>query len=198
MTEKETIEYLNSIDPENKKNILLHSCCGPCTSGVYPQIEKYFNVSVLYYDPNIYPKEEYDKRYEALQLLNKYFPFKIIEIGYNREDFLKVVKGHEKDAEGGDRCEICFRLRMRETAIYAKEHGFDCFTSTLSVSPYKNADVLNKIGQELEDELGIKYLYSNFKKKEGYKISIENSKKYGLYRQTYCGCEFSKCDEKKH
>ncbi len=193
MNEKETIDYLNSIDINNKKNILLHSCCGPCTSGVYPQLEKYFNISVLYYDPNIYPEEEYYKR--LLELLNKHFPFKIIEIGYNREDFLNIVKGHEMDKEGGDRCEICFRLRMRETAIYAKEHGFDCFTSTLSISPHKNAVLLNEIGNELEKEIGIKYLYSNFKKKDGYKISIENSKKFGLYRQTYCGCEFSKCDK---
>ena len=188
MNEKDTLEYLNSIDPNHKKNILLHSCCGPCTSGVYPQLEKYFNISVLYYDPNIYPEEEYYKRLDALELLNKHFPFKIIEIGYNREDFLKLVKGHEMDNEGGDRCEICFRLRMRETSIYAKKHGFDCFTSTLSISPHKNAQLLNEIGNELEKELGITYLYSNFKKKDGYKISIENSKKFGLYRQTYCGC----------
>ena len=197
MNKESTDKYLKSIDKDNKPKLLLHACCGPCTCGVYPQVKPYFDITILYYNPNIYPKEEYDKRFEMLKIINEHWPFKLIEAPYDENLYLCDIKGHEKDKEGGERCKICFRNRMEYAAKYAKENGYDIFTTTLSVSPYKNADELNLIGNDLESKYDIKYMYSNFKKNEGYKESIRISKEFNLYRQCYCGCRFSLNEIKK-
>ena len=174
-----------------KPKLLLHACCGPCTSGVFDQLKDYFDITILYYNPNTYPYSEYMLRYEQLIKLQKHYDFKLILTDYNEEEYLSKVIGHENDKEGESRCAICYKLRMEETVKYAKLNGFEYFTTTLSVSPYKNADKLNKIGEELESIYGIKYLYSDFKKHDGYKNSIKNSKEFDLYRQDYCGCRYS-------
>lgn len=189
--DKKMLDILEGFD--KKKKLLLHSCCGPCSSYVIDILSKYFDITILYYNPNIYPLDEYKKRFEdqvkIANCLNK--DIKVIDYKYDPNVYYDYVKGHEKDKEGGERCHLCYRLRLEETAKYAKENGFDYFTTTLSVSPYKNSKVLNEIGEELEKKYGVNYLYSDFKKREGYKKSIELSKKYDLYRQDYCGCVFS-------
>ena len=191
LNKEDTLLYLNNIDKENKPKLLLHACCAPCTCGVYPQVSPYFDVTILYYNPNIYPEEEYQKRLENLKILNRHWPFKLVECEYDESVYLSQVKGLEHLGEFSKRCEMCFRNRMEKAAKYAKENGYDIFTTTLSVSPYKNAQLLNEIGNELEAKYGVKYLYSDFKKHEGYKESIRISKEFGLYRQEYCGCRFS-------
>lgn len=177
-------------------SLLLHSCCGPCSSYVLEVLTRYFNVTLLYYNPNIYPESEYYKRYAEQKKIIEKMPFahpvKIMECSYDENEFLSAARGYENEREGGSRCEKCFILRMKKTAQLAAENGFDFFTTTLSVSPHKNAPLLNKIGEELSREYSVKFLYADFKKKEGYKRSIELSKKYELYRQDYCGCRFSK------
>ena len=177
-------------------SLLLHSCCGPCSSYVLEVLTQYFNVTLLYYNPNIYPESEYYKRYDEQKKIIKKMPFvhpvKIMECSYDENEFLSAVQGYEKEREGGSRCEKCFILRMEKTAQLAVENGFDFFTTTLSVSPHKNAPLLNKIGEELSREYSVDFLYADFKKKEGYKRSIELSKEYEIYRQDYCGCRFSK------
>ena len=177
-------------------SLLLHSCCGPCSSYVLEVLTQHFNVTLLYYNPNIYPESEYYKRYDEQKKIIEKMPFihqvKIMECSYDENEFLSAARGYENEREGGSRCEKCFILRMKKTAQLAAENGFDFFTTTLSVSPHKNAPLLNKIGEELSREYSVKFLYADFKKKEGYKRSIELSKKYELYRQDYCGCRFSK------
>ena len=180
-------------------SLLLHSCCGPCSSYVLEVLSQHFNVSVLYFNPNIYPESEYEKRLaEQIKIIDG-MPFKnpvsLMECDYDENEFLAAAQGFENEREGGARCEKCFRLRMEKTALLAKENGFDFFTTTLSVSPHKNAPLLNRIGEELSEKYGIKYLYGDFKKKEGYKRSIELSAQYDLYRQNYCGCRFSLREE---
>ena len=184
-------EIINNL--ENKPKLLLHACCGVCSSAVLEKLIPYFDITVLYYNPNTYPASEYQKRLDVLkELIEKAkFPVNLLEIGYHVKDFYQVIKGLENEKEGGKRCDICYKLRLEQTAKLAKEKGFDYFCTTLSVSPYKKADVLNKIGQELEEKYNVKYLYSDFKKKDGYKRSNELARKYNLYRQNYCGCEFS-------
>lgn len=175
------------------KKLLLHSCCAPCTSGVLPQIEGY-DITLLFYNPNIDTLEEYNKRLDALYSFIEQYEkdsgnkYKIIAIPYNHEEFTSVAKGMENIPEGGSRCEICIDLRLSFTARYATEHNYDIFASTLSVSPHKNHELINKIGARLEEKLGIEYMPSNFKKHNGFLMSIQNSKKYGIYRQRYCGC----------
>ncbi len=178
---------------ETKPKLLLHACCGVCSSSVLERLIPYFDITVLFYNPNIYPASEYQKRLDVLkEYINKAaLPVKIWENDYRIKDFYQVVKGLENEKEGGLRCDKCYLLRLEETAKIAKEKGYDYFCTTLSVSPYKKADTLNEIGKKLEKQYQVKYLYSDFKKKEGYKRSNELAKKYGLYRQHYCGCEFS-------
>ena len=175
--------------------LLLHSCCAPCSSYVLEYLSKFFKVTLYYYNPNIYPPEEYYKRLNEqkrlLKLIEAPNPVNIIPAEYEPKQFYDAVLGFENEPEGGSRCERCFRLRLEEAAKAAKAVGFDYFTTTLSVSPHKNAALLNEIGKEMSDKYGIPYLYSDFKKREGYKRSIELSGLYGLYRQEYCGCEFS-------
>ena len=177
-----------------RPKLLLHSCCGPCSSYVLSILTNYFDITVYFYNPNIYPNEEYNKRLkEQIKLINEMNNNKIdiIETSYDDKDYYNYIKGHEKDKEGGMRCHLCYQYRMEKTCIYAKNNNYDFFTTTLSVSPYKNSKVLNEIGKSLEEQYNIKYLYSDFKKKDGYKKSIELSKKYDLYRQDYCGCKYS-------
>lgn len=175
--------------------ILLQSCCGPCSTYVLECLTEHFDVSVLYYNPNIYPKEEYERRlfYQKIAIENteKKHSIELLASRYDPERFYQAVKGYEDAPEGGARCAECFRLRLEETAAKALEKGFDFFATTLTVSPHKNAQVINRIGMDLEKKYGIRFLPSDFKKKNGYKKSVELSEEYGLYRQNYCGCEFS-------
>lgn len=220
----------------HKPSLLLHSCCGPCSSYVLDYLKDFFDITVLYYNPNIFPEAEYQKRLEVqkslIEKMNKELmkktelavdkdckktekPFdkeiKLMTCIYDHEEFLNVVHGLENEPEGGKRCEQCFKLRLSKTMQIATEKGFEYFGTTLSVSPHKNATILNQIGKALEggtlvydksamifeeadsklSENKVKWLYADFKKKEGYKKSIELSKKYNLYRQDYCGCEFA-------
>lgn len=192
-------EILNSF--KGKKKLLLHACCAPCSSYVLETLSKYFDITILYYNPNITSKEEYEKRYNELKTFLSKIKLEnninILNIEYNNQEFFDAVKGFEKEQEGGKRCFICYKLRMEKTALLACEQNYDYFTTTLSISPYKNADYINEIGKQLEEKIGIKYLYADFKKKNGYKKSIELSRKYNLYRQDYCGCIFSKISRKK-
>ena len=182
-------------DKEKLPTLLIHSCCGPCSSYVLEYLSKYFSITILYFNPNIYPKSEYIKRLGEQKRVIEEIPFnnpvKLIEGEYDYDIYLDYIKGLEKEIEGGNRCFKCYRLRLEEAARYAKEKGYDYFTTTLSISPYKNAKILNEIGEELEEKYQVKYLYADFKKREGYKRSLELSKKYNLYRQHYCGCRFS-------
>ena len=185
--------------PESETpKLLLHSCCAPCSSYVLEYLSRYFSITVLYYNPNISPASEFTYRFEEQQRLIQAMPFEnpvTCMMGrYDPAEFIAIAKGHEQDPEGGERCTACFRLRLEETAKLAKELGFDYFTTTLSISPLKDAQRLNRIGGELAEIYGVPYLFSDFKKREGYKRSIQLSADYDLYRQDYCGCAFSKRD----
>lgn len=192
---------LDKIIEENQKqqnvpSLLMHSCCAPCSSYCLTYLAQYFRITIFYYNPNISPETEYKKRVKEqirlIQSLDVRYPISFVEGTYEPEKFYEMAKGLEEVKEGGIRCFACYKMRQREAAYYAKEHGFDYFTTTLSVSPHKNAQKLNEIGLWLQEEVGVAYLVSDFKKKGGYLQSIELSKKYDLYRQDYCGCEFSK------
>ncbi len=177
-----------------KKSLLLHSCCGPCSTAVLKRLTDRFDISIYFYNPNIYPESEFYKRAETQKdVIEKMGGSIELIVGrYEEDKYFESVKGLEDLGEGSLRCKNCYEFRLREAARYAKAHNFDYFTTTLSVSPYKNAAWINEIGRELEEEVGVKFLYADFKKKEGYKESIVLSKKYNLYRQDYCGCKFSK------
>lgn len=176
--------------------LLLHCCCAPCSSYVLEYLSRFFEITCLFYNPNISPAEEYEKRAEELRRLISELPHKnplsIIVEKYNPQDFFAAVKGYEHIKEGGERCFRCYRLRLEMAAKYAKEYNFDYFCSTLSISPLKNARKLNDIGEELSEIYKISHLPNDFKKQGGYKRSIELSAEYDLYRQNYCGCVFSK------
>ena len=194
--QKELDKLIQNLGKENKvPKLLIHSCCAPCSSYVLEYLSQYFEITVLYYNPNIYPESEYTKRIWEQQTLIEKLPAKhkisFIAGPYDKELFYKMAEGLECLKEGGVRCFGCYELRLRETAKIAREAEFDYFTTTLSISPLKNAAKLNEIGQKLAEEFGVSYLVSDFKKKNGYKRSIELSKIYDLYRQDYCGCEFS-------
>ena len=179
--------------------LLLHSCCAPCSSYCLEYLSEYFKITVFYYNPNIYPESEYALRTEEQKRLINELKVKneisFLEIGFNPEEFYSAVKGLEKEKEGGERCFVCYRLRLSKTAEEAKKRGFDYFTTTLSISPLKNAEKLNEIAEDEGIKNGIKHLPSDFKKKNGYKRSTELSKEYGLYRQDYCGCVYSVRDK---
>lgn len=176
--------------------LLLHSCCAPCSSYVIEYLSQYFHVTVFYYNPNIGELEEYSRRAtEQKRLISQLptkYPVHFIEGIYDSENYYNQVKGLELCKEGGERCFICYEMRLSETAKVAKEGNYNYFTTTLSISPLKNSAKLNEIGHQLGEEVGVEYLLSDFKKKEGYKRSLELSKEYDLYRQNYCGCIFSK------
>lgn len=188
-------KVMSHLVEQNKKKILLHVCCAPCSSHVLQLLEEEYNITVFFYNPNITAEEEYIKRIEELKRFVAVAPFTkdvIVEEGkYEPNEFFVMSEGLENEPERGSRCYKCYEMRMRETALYAKEKGYDIFTTTLSISPHKNAAWLNEIGQKLSEEIGIEYLYSDFKKKDGYSNSIRLSKEYGLYRQDYCGCIYS-------
>lgn len=175
--------------------LFLHSCCAPCSSYVLEYLSQYFKITVYYYNPNIYPPEEYEERTaeveRLIQELPARYPISFLAGEYRPELFYQSVRGHETDPEGGERCSICFALRLEEAAKLAKEGNFDYFTTTLTISPLKDAARLNRIGEEMGEKYGVAYLDSDFKKKNGYKRSTELSKEYHLYRQDYCGCVFS-------
>ena len=194
--QKELDKLLAQLEKEERiPSLLLHSCCAPCSSYVLEYLGQYFNITVFYYNPNIFPESEYTKRILEQQTLigqmRVKYPVSFIAGSYDKDRFYEMAKGLEHVKEGGERCLKCYELRLRESAWIAKSGGFDYFTTTLSISPMKNAARLNEIGLRLQEEYGVNYLISDFKKKNGYKRSIELSKEYGLYRQDYCGCEFS-------
>ena len=194
--QKELDKLLAQLEKEERvASLLLHSCCAPCSSYVLEYLGQYFNITVFYYNPNIFPESEYTKRILEQQTLigqmRVKYPVSFIAGSYDKDRFYEMAKGLEHVKEGGERCLKCYELRLRESAWIAKSGGFDYFTTTLSISPMKNAARLNEIGLRLQEEYGVNYLISDFKKKNGYKRSIELSKEYGLYRQDYCGCEFS-------
>lgn len=175
--------------------LLLHSCCAPCSSYVLEYLSDYFEITVFYYNPNIFPESEYTKRILEQQMLIQDMKFRqpvsFLAGSYDRDRFYAIAKGLEHAKEGGERCFKCYEIRLEEAAKIAKEIEYDYFTTTLSISPMKNAEKLNEIGTKIAKQYGVEYLQSDFKKKNGYKRSIELSKEYGLYRQDYCGCEFS-------
>ena len=194
--QKELDKIIDRLDGGTEvPRLLLHSCCAPCSSYVLEYLSDYFEITVFYYNPNIYPEEEYGKRIiEQQTLIEKMHfqhPVSMIAGPYDKEKFYDMAKGMEDLKEGGERCRRCYELRLRETAEKAVEGGFDFFTTTLSISPLKKAEWLNEIGVSLEKEYGVRYLLSDFKMKNGYKRSVELSGEYGLYRQNYCGCVFS-------
>ena len=175
------------------KTLLLHSCCAPCSSYCLSEVTKHLKTTVFYYNPNLDTKEEYEKRKaEQIRFLKETGLADFLDCDYSPEDFEKVAEGYESEREGGARCERCFRLRLERTAQAAKQGGFDFFGTTLTVSPLKNARLINEIGMELEEKWGVRYLPSDFKKRGGYLKSIELSKEHNLYRQDYCGCQYSK------
>ena len=190
--QKKLDEIINSLD--SKKSLLLQVCCAPCSSYCIEYLRNYFDITILYYNPNISPVEEYNKRLEEVKrFVNSFEPsIKLLECNYDGDKFDDMTKGLEDIPEGGSRCYKCYKLRLEETARIAKENNFDYFGTTLSISPYKNAAWLNEIGEYLENKYNISYLYADFKKKNGYKRSIELSNEYNLYRQDYCGCIYSK------
>jgi len=187
-------KQLNSL--KKKEKILLHSCCAPCSSHVISYLTNYFDITILYYNPNIAPIEEYNKRKaEQIRLINSIETknsISIIDCDYDGNIYDEKVKGFESCPERGERCTICFKLRLEKTAEIAKKNGFKYFCTTLTVSPYKNANLINEIGVDIAKKYNLIWLYSDFKKENGYKHSIELSKKYNLYRQNYCGCIYSK------
>lgn len=189
-------ELLKIIDSlEGMPRLLLHSCCGPCSTAVLSFLEPYFNITVIYYNPNIEPREEYEKRkQEQIRFIKEFNKSNIdyLDCDYDNLSFETAIKGLEQEKEGGARCHVCYRLRLDNTARMAKKLGYDYFGTTLTVSPYKNSQVINEIGENLANKYNIKYLYSDFKKKDGYKKSIELSKEYNLYRQDYCGCIYGR------
>lgn len=190
------------------KKLLLHSCCAPCSSYVLVYLSRYFEITVFYYNPNITEKAEYKKRVAEQKRLiaelnkereagEKRFAIHVLEGSHEPEEFLRIARGHEEDPEGGERCFACYALRLQKTAETAAEGEFDYFTTTLTISPFKNAEKLNEIGKKCGERVGVPYLFSDFKKKNGYLISIELSKQYELYRQDYCGCVYSKVEREK-
>lgn len=199
------IEMEKIIQEEQNKNhvpkLLLHSCCAPCFSYVLETLSSFFEITIFYYNPNIYPEEEYLKRKKEEKRFIQEFPTKypvsFLDCDYDSESFYEIARGLEHLKEGDRRCYLCYSLRLEKTAITAKEYHFDYFGTTLSISPYKNSEWINEIGLELEKKYGIHYLKSDFKKKNGYKRSIELSSIYNLYRQDYCGCIYSQIERKR-
>ena len=181
---------------EEGSRLLLHACCAPCSTAVLERLASFFRISIFYYNPNISEKEEYQKRVEEVKklinLVDSKYEIELIEGDYNPEVFFEISKGLELEPERGKRCYKCYELRLEETATIADKLGFNLFCTTLTLSPHKNSDWVNEIGESLNNKYKANYLYSDFKKKEGYKRSIVLSKEYDLYRQDYCGCIYSK------
>lgn len=200
--QKELDRVIEGLQQKGKvPKLLLHVCCAPCSSYCLEYLSQYFDITVYYYNPNISKKEEYEYRLSEekrfISIKEFKYPVKLTDSEYCPEDFFRAVKGFENEPEGGLRCRECFKLRLEATAKKAKAEGFDYFTTTLTISPLKNAALLNEIGAEMAERYGVSWLYSDFKKKEGYKRSIELSREYELYRQNYCGCIFSRVTRKR-
>ncbi|MDO5026196.1 MAG: epoxyqueuosine reductase QueH [Tissierellia bacterium] len=193
------LELEKILKEEEKKDtpskLLLHSCCGPCSTYVLEYLSNYFEIGLLYYNPNIFPKEEFnfreDEQRRLIEKIPSRYPIKFIQAPYEPKVYYDYIKGYEKDKEGGERCRLCFDLRLKEAARLAKKLGYDYFTTTLSISPHKKSQILNDLGEKIAKEYGLKYLFSDFKKKNGFKRSVELTEKYDMYRQDYCGCVFS-------
>lgn len=190
-------DIIKKADEEGKRpRLTLHICCAPCGSYVLEYLTRYFDITLFYYNPNIHPREEYDKRLGEIEKLLKAAPFcrgvELIAGEYDSESWLEFVKGTENEREGGARCALCFESRLEKTAGLAKELKSEWFCTTLTISPHKNAELINGIGARLGEKYGVAFLPSDFKKREGYKRSIELCSEYGIYRQNYCGCKFSK------
>ncbi len=187
----ETLKNLKGVP-----KLLLHACCAPCSSYVISYLSNYFDITILYYNPNIDTEEEYNYRLSELERFVKVYktkyPVKVVSLGYLKEEYDNLVKGLEMEPERGKRCLLCYKLRLEKSFIYAKNNNFDYITTTLTLSPHKNSKVINEIGKDLENKYNFKYLYSDFKKRDGYKKSIILSHDYNLYRQDYCGCKYSK------
>ena len=197
--QKELEAVINNIKDRGFPRLLLHSCCAPCSSYCMEYLSEFFDITVFYFNPNIYPEEEYLNRVSEQKRLIEEMSFKrpvsFLAGEYEPGRFYEAAKGLENEPEGGARCEKCFILRLEETVALAKKEKFDCFTTTLSISPLKSAEKLNNIGEKLAEKYGVKFLNSDFKKRGGYQRSIELSKEYGLYRQDYCGCVFSRREQ---
>lgn len=192
--QKQTDKIIENLNNEVPR-LLLHSCCAPCSSYTLEYLSQYFEITVFYFNPNISPEAEFDKRYEEQKRLIENLPVKnritLIRGDYNYNDFLNIAKGYENVPEGGERCFRCYRMRLEKTAGLAQAQGFDYFCTTLSISPLKNSQKINEIGFELAEKYAVKWLPGDFKKREGYKRSIELSREYNLYRQNFCGCVYS-------
>ena len=213
MNYQKQLEEVIKQEKNNRKKLLIHSCCAPCSSYVLEYLREYFDITVFFYNPNISNAVEYEKRLQEekrlIEAYNKQVEsgnfenmnstenasiIKILDIGYEPSEFFEAVKGYEQCKEGGERCYKCFELRLGKSARIAKEGGFDYFTTTLTISPLKNANWLNEIGRLEGEKEGVLFLPSDFKKKDGYKRSIQLSKDFELYRQDFCGCGFSKAE----
>lgn len=199
---KELERLIQKLQQEGKvPRLLLHACCAPCSSAVLEYLSQYFAITLLYYNPNIAPLEEYQKREAELRRLVSQMkfihPVELLPCQYDGQAFVQAARGLEGEPEGGKRCEACFRLRLRYAAQEAARLRFDYYTTTLSISPMKNAPLLNQLGEEIGREFGVAHLPSDFKKKDGYKRSVQLSKEYDLYRQDYCGCAFSKAQRQR-
>lgn len=199
---KELEQLIQKLQQEGKvPRLLLHACCAPCSSAVLEYLSQYFAITLLYYNPNIAPLEEYQKREAELRRLVSQMkfthPVELLPCQYDGQAFVQAARGLEGEPEGGKRCEACFRLRLRYAAQEAARLRFDYYTTTLSISPMKNAPLLNQLGEEIGREFGVAHLPSDFKKKDGYKRSVQLSKEYDLYRQDYCGCAFSKAQRQR-
>lgn len=199
---KELERLIQKLQQEGRvPRLLLHACCAPCSSAVLEYLSQYFAITLLYYNPNIAPLEEYQKREAELRRLVSQMkfihPVELLPCQYDGQAFVQAARGLEGEPEGGKRCEACFRLRLRYAAQEAARLRFDYYTTTLSISPMKNAPLLNQLGEEIGREFGVAHLPSDFKKKDGYKRSVQLSKEYDLYRQDYCGCAFSKAQRQR-
>lgn len=194
-------ETINNLKEGCPPSILLHSCCAPCSSHCIDTLTPYFNITILYYNPNIEPETEYNlRKQEEIRFINEYpnqNKLDFLDCDYENELYHETIKSLESEKEGGSRCMKCYLLRLEKTAKLAKEKGYDYFGTTLTISPLKNSQKINEFGEYLSQKYNIKYLYSDFKKKEGYKHSIELAKEYNLYRQDYCGCIYSKAEREQ-
>lgn len=192
------MEERKTVPGNGRPALLLHCCCAPCSSATLERLQRDYDVDIFYYNPNIEPEDEFRKRAgEEERFIRAFRPdggVKVLVAEYDHEAFERIARGRENLPERGERCYLCYELRLRRTAEYAKEHGYGCFTTSLSISPYKSAAWINEIGERLAREYGVAFLHSDFKKQNGYKRSIELSKEYGLYRQNWCGCVYSKAE----
>lgn len=176
-----------------KPRLVLHCCCAPCSSATLERLKEFFEITCLYFNPNIYPQTEYELRKQEFKKLG----VEVVDLGYDHNEFLNLVKGKENEKEGGKRCELCIAFRMQKAFEFAAKNGYDIVTTTLSISPHKNCEFINTTGEQLEKQYAVKYLHADFKKENGYLRSIELCKQLGIYRQNYCGCEFSIANQKE-